>query len=103
MSAGPPLKWFGARQHLLHDPQWEVWAGNPGAATEIPARAAAIASALAGDEAFRHGDVAGGGHLGPGPRPDEAGGGSLGLGPASVTDDAVSEECSAAQAPARHL
>ncbi len=51
------MKWFHSQQHLLHDPAAEVWAGTPGPATELPARAEAIAAALAADPAFSRGEV----------------------------------------------
>jgi acetoin utilization deacetylase AcuC-like enzyme len=46
------MKWFHSDGHRRHDPQTEVWAGLPGPATEAPARAEAIAAALAADDAF---------------------------------------------------
>jgi acetoin utilization deacetylase AcuC-like enzyme len=51
------MRWFSSPKHLGHDPAVEVWAGAPGAATEVPARAEAIAAALAADPAFAAGQV----------------------------------------------
>src|SRR5215470_13781410 len=51
------MKWFSSPKHLGHDPAVEVWAGSPGPATEVPARAEAIAAALAADPAFEAGQV----------------------------------------------
>jgi acetoin utilization deacetylase AcuC-like enzyme len=51
------MKWFSTPEHRAHDPGVEVWAGAPGPATEVPARAEAIAAALAGDPAFERGQV----------------------------------------------
>jgi len=46
------MKWFGSGRHRQHNPETEVWAGLPGPATEVPARAEAIAAALAADGTF---------------------------------------------------
>ena len=51
------MKWFGSDRHRQHDPEIEIWAGLPGPATEVPARAEAIAAALTGDEAFERAEV----------------------------------------------
>jgi acetoin utilization deacetylase AcuC-like enzyme len=58
------MKWFGTEQYRGHDAEVEVWAGRVVPATETPARAEAIAAALAGDQAFASGAVTGHG-LGP--------------------------------------
>ena len=46
------MKWFQSDRHRQHDPEIEIWAGLPGPATEVPARAEAIAAALAADGTF---------------------------------------------------
>jgi hypothetical protein len=51
------MRWFADPRHGGHDPEVEVWAGAPGPATEVPARAEAIAAALAADPAFAAGVV----------------------------------------------
>jgi acetoin utilization deacetylase AcuC-like enzyme len=51
------MRWFADPRHRGHDPEVEVWAGLPGPATEVPARAETIATALAADPAFEPGQV----------------------------------------------
>jgi acetoin utilization deacetylase AcuC-like enzyme len=53
----PAMKFFSTPRHLGHDAEVEVWAGAPGPATEVPARAEAIEAALAADPAFAAGQV----------------------------------------------
>jgi acetoin utilization deacetylase AcuC-like enzyme len=51
------MKWFATEQYRGHDAEVEVWAGRVVPATETPARAEAIATALTGDDAFTSGVV----------------------------------------------